>query len=183
MAPFNAPKLRGARGTPDKGACGPGPGPGRAGGGQPRRKKLTLCWVVGRQALFCRARSEPRCEEGGGVTLRQGVGRGSGAEDPLEPQNPPAGGWRGWIKLRSTQLGASGPGHCTGPLHPRGEWGRAGGRVGQDWRGEEGRRGGGKRRAERDGGRGESQQADAAAQIKLLPVVNFIHEVVDQNVI
>ena len=53
----------------------------------------------------------------------------------------------------------------------------------------EGRGGGG--RGGTGGGRGEgvkreegkSLSADAAAQFKLLPVVNFIREVVDQNVI
>lgn len=70
---------------------------------------------------------------------------------------------------------------CTGLS--RGRRGRGAG-----GRGAEGRGGGGKG-GTGGGGEGEKREegkslrADAAAQFKLLPVVNFICEVVDQNVI
>lgn len=58
------------------------------------------------------------------------------------------------------------------------------GSGGEGWgtsRGGRGGMGGGGEGAERE--EGKSLPADAAAQFKLLPVVNFIREVVDQNVI
>lgn len=100
---------------------------------------------------------------------------------PPSATDPPAGGPGDGSNRRALIWGLCSEVRYTGPPPPWGGVGQAGAGA-EDWRGGRGEERGGKRRAEREGG-GESQPADAAAQIKLLPVVNFIHEVVDQNVI
>ena len=76
---------------------------------------------------------------------------------------------RGPLQQADPQRAQLEPGEASCAGSPRGE--QQGRRMGQEKGGE------GERRE------GKSLRADAAGQIKLLPVVNFIHEVVDQNVI